>query len=213
MWFCPTVVVDGFFQNPESVVTLSETLKWVPAAASNWPGLRTYPLDQSCPELYKAIVAPIARTVIRDQLDPEDFRVTFNFQKISSEWENGWIHQDGSDMTSIIYLSHEQEGVNRGTSLYKIKDNSFPQQFFDKKTEAFENRDMKMSAKYRELHNSYYEPTTTIYDKFNRLVVFDPKQYHAANSFAGDHERLTIVGFWEFRNGRSILDQCRAFEY
>lgn len=91
--------------------------------------------------------------------------------RISSEKK--YIHTDDYDMAAIVYLNPNVH-INSGTSFYKKKTNS------DKNTE--------------------YELITTIGSVFNRLIIYNAKQYHFQTNEFGDNihnGRITQIFFFD----------------
>jgi hypothetical protein len=122
------------------------------------------------------------------------------FQKINGKlYKNkGWVHNDApQEFTAIIYLSNHKEC---GTSLY------VPKNFFSDsingnfKEKYYMNIEEQIDVnKYLDENNNRFEKTLTINSKFNRLIIFDSNNFHAAEQFneeSIEEERLTLICFF-----------------
>jgi hypothetical protein len=195
----PTIIVDNFFDEPNKVVEYSKKLNFKKNPEGIWPGERTNQLANLDINFFNWVIYRIIRVMF--PMNHKNF--TWNadqfFQKINGKiyTDEGWVHSDIEDeVTAIIYLSNHK---NCGTSLYTPKYMSNGVMHTNEKEEGYKNLNLKKSKKYLKENNELFEKNLTIDSKFNRLVLFDSKQFHAADMFGdnvNDDERLTLITFF-----------------
>jgi hypothetical protein len=196
----PTICIDNFFNNPEQVIKFSKTLKYEKSHDGKWPGERSNMINI----LDKGFINTTTKKIMA-VLFPVNYKnMTWNlelyFQKINGKlYKNkGWVHNDApQEFTAIIYLSNHKEC---GTSLY------VPKNFFSDsingnfKEKYYMNIEEQIDVnKYLDENNNRFEKTLTINSKFNRLIIFDSNNFHAAEQFneeSIEEERLTLICFF-----------------
>ena len=115
------------------------------------------------------------------------------------------MHSDhGKEITAICYLSKHK---NCGTSIYnykglypKLKNNKKKEEQY--KTFSVKNEDILVKE-----NNENYEETISFKSKYNRIIMFDSTQHHAAHKFIEDgikEDRLTLIGFINEIQSQSI---------
>ena len=165
----PTIVVENFFDNPDSVVELTTKLDFFPAKErENWPGFRSKNLLITNKKLFEFICKKFVELYFNfcsdeSAFDYEDVEILFHKFNYKDEKEiKGLIHTDQRQLAGVIYLNKGVTDEDTGTSIYD-KDNK---------------RIVKVSNNY------------------NTLVAYDGKRNHGATGF-NDKERLTIVIFFK----------------
>ena len=118
-------IIDDFFDDPDSVVSLSETMEFS-LKNPQWPGVRTQDLRKHAPNVKDMFVKHICDNYPR--LNPFELNRDFRsgFQKITSfskdqyDLKNkGWAHRDTNTQgAGIIYLNKNPE-PDTGTVFYK----------------------------------------------------------------------------------------------
>jgi hypothetical protein len=189
----PTTIVDNFFDEPDVVRDFALAQEFYKDDANKWPGKRSKNLWEICPQLFENSINKIIDIFYEPKIHNYCWEASANFQIINKEYGSGWVHQDETIVTGIVYLSKEYE--NSGTTLYEAK-NSIEASLinFDKKQESFKNLEtLENNSIYREENNNQYKPSITVEGKYNRLLVFDSHLLHSANDFCD--ERLTLVIF------------------
>jgi len=198
-----TIIVDDFFENPHKVIELANSLDYTDAAKDNyaWPGIRSIPIHEVDYTFVNDTVVKVLNTYFPfAKVSYNDARL--HFQKISSIYEDGWIHSDENLITFIIYLNNTKN-INSGTSIYVPKN---PHSKYldliiniDKKLESFKDPNkVKDYEPYRLENNNQFEETIRVNNVFNRCVMFNAPSYHKANGFNtidNSDDRLTLVGF------------------
>ena len=196
--FWPTICIDNFFNDPEKIVNFSKILPFKKSLNGKWPGERTdniFDIDKNFFRFFSLKILSVLYPY-----NYQDFNITLNlcFQKISKEHRvKGWVHSDSyeSEITIIVYLSKHKEC---GTSIFDskmISSNSINQ---EKKQEMFLEKKFEDNIKYLEENNKQFEETLSIKSKYNRLLIFDSSQFHAAQNFFesnNNEDRLTLIGF------------------
>lgn len=194
--FFPTTIIDGFFEDPDSVREFGLKQKFVDDH-DNYPGARTQKIVELNPLLFKNASSKFIELFFPQQQVSVNLSMTF--QIVDSRYGSGWIHRDPGIATAIIYLNKEH--TMSGTSLYKKKNvfddiittpeyNNVKHAAIKQKTDNIETR-IKV--------NSCYEEVLNVKGLYNRALLFDSHQYHAAHNFFGENindSRLTIVVFF-----------------
>jgi predicted hydrocarbon binding protein len=192
----PTIILDNFFQEPEKIVEFSNKLKYTKDELGTYPGVRSELLHLNHRSFFEKVGKKILK-VLYPSIKQITFNCALSFQKISNEYKTkGWVHNDEQDdFTAIVYLSKHK---NCGTSIFESKEFS-PNFSSLKKRDMYKNKNFEDNLKYLDIHNNQFEETINIKSKFNRLIIFDGAQYHAAQKFIEDgvnEDRLTLIGFF-----------------
>jgi hypothetical protein len=200
----PVTILDDFLDNPNEVREWALSLEYQKSKKGNYPGKRSKFLDEIHPPFYDYINKKILNLFFPSSpaswVSETEFHISTNLEK------TGWIHQDPNHITAIIYLSPEEPGVNRGTSLYKLKQNKLhPYNSPEESTliQHMPNHYLtgKISEEVFNLKNDWekntFDKILDIPDKFNRLIAFDPYTYHANNNITSKEspDRLTLITF------------------
>ena len=193
----PHTIVDNFFISPDKIKEYGLSLPFTKASDNIWPGERTACLSTINKTLYNSINLKVTSLFFDYTEKPVSFGCNLYFQKISSIYEEGWVHQDPNDITFIIYLNPNAH-TDEGTSIYLAKDVGYDSLTYQtQKHSSFANTDL--IPEYRNLrreHNSHFVETMRVSNLYNRLFAFDGYSYHAAGQFAAhDEPRLTLIGF------------------
>jgi hypothetical protein len=198
MW--PTICVDNFFDDPDKVFKFANSLKYSSDSEGRWPGERSDPLeniDRNFFEFFGKKVLSILYPMQQEIM----FNLRLTFQRIGKKYINeGWVHGDNgylNQFTSIVYLSKHKEC---GTSLFDSKKiYSSPINKIHKKNMYLKDN-FKEGDIYLKESNNQFEETLSIKSKYNRFLMFDSSQLHAAQKFTEDaieEDRLTLIGFFE----------------
>lgn len=193
----PTVVLDNFLDEPFQFVDLANRLKYENSKDGLWPGTRTEDLVINYPEMTHRVVKKILSLYYNPQ-DEVSWSVSAFFQKVSSRYNQGWIHLDPqAQLTSIIYFCNS----GFGTSIYTPKDISTFGGIVnaDKKHESYSNfSEIDKYSSYREENNKQFVKTIGVDSNFNRMFCFEGGSFHGVDNFenkADTTERLTMVLF------------------
>ena len=194
----PTTIINDMFRYPDEIVKMSESDKIEWGKQGVHPGLRSQALHEVYPEIVDFILSTIFSQYYDSQYVLENIRVgdvSSHFQRIDTSENDGIIHGDNNDITSIIYLSKD---VNCGTSVYKQKNNFIEQKHVqDSRVGVFENGGF--DAKWdnaRIEHNSKYDKVISCSGNYNDMLVFNgyhPHKMDMDREVGG--ERLTLITF------------------
>ena len=219
-----TLCVDNFFNDPDKIEKMALSMPFYKCGSKEvtgvWPGYRTQELHLVNPEYYDTFSQKILSVYFGYQNDFE-CKITTSFQKINSDFFNGidsgWIHNDRSILAGVIYLNKNIDN-NNGTSIYvpKIK-SSIPINSDIKKEmySDFKKEDTLLYDIKRKENNELFEKTITFNNVYNRLVMYDSKQYHMENAFKmpENEYRLTQVFFiYDIKNAISPLELSRTVD-
>jgi hypothetical protein len=201
----PTICVDNFFEEPEKVKQFSNTLKFSKDPLGKWPGERTECMHMLDINFFKYTTKKIMSLLFPMNYAKMNWNAIQTFQKIDGSiyTHNGWVHRDDLDeFTAIIYLSNHKKC---GTSLFKpikFQDDVINQEYKQKGNLNISREDNK----YLLENNNLFEKTLTIDSRFNRLVLFDSSNFHAAEKFNEENineDRLTLITFFTNISGNN----------
>ena len=204
MYF-PTICVDNFFNDPDSIRNFALSLDYQKSPNGHWPGLRSKPLDQICPEYFQKFCEKLflLNYDIRRH-DDISWRVETEFQIMPPEYygpiNTGWIHRDHQTMfAGVVYLTPDIN-LNCGTSIYRSQN-------FSESVNAKEKHEMYLDFNtdkiefYKEKlqeNNALFEETARFNNVYNRLIAYDGFHFHGVNQFYDNDKnnpRLTQVFF------------------
>jgi len=194
----PNTIVDNFFDYPDKVRDFGLSLPFKKSNNNIFAGERTDCLSNINKTLYNNINLKVTSLFFDYNHKPVSYHANLYFQKVSSVYEEGWVHQDPNDITFIVYLN-PNNNIKEGTSIYQLNDIGYNTKTYQtQKQESFNNT--YLIPQYRNLrkeHNSHYTETLRVSNLYNRLFAFDGFSHHAANDFSetNDNTRLTLIGF------------------
>lgn len=198
------IIVDNFLDDPFAV------RKWVLnqsfydskqftemyGSFTDWPGKRTehvYDLNNSYGDYVLNKVANYCNIFF----GIKNLSIKSYFQLTTLEDGDSWVHQDNNvDVAGILYLNPDPP-QNSGTTLYKCKNISKWESYMSD-SEGYDT--LKTINRYQNssLYSELFEPVDVIGNVFNRLIMYEGKQYHKSNDYFGDSlndGRLTQVFF------------------
>ena len=124
---------------------------------ANWPGLRSFPLTESCPILHELIIEIFNKKKI---LQKGSYKIaSYLHLRLEEDKKRDWIHQDEDELAALIYIS--KTNLDSGTFLFDDKDNLINDIKF------VQNRIIIFSGKYR--HAGYGHHGSSIDD--GRLTI------------------------------------------
>jgi len=188
--------IDNVFNRPHKIMRFADTLEYTDIGYVR--GLRSKLIHEINQELFDFINMKILRCFY-PEAEYEFFAKSF-FQKNQYDINDGWVHSDSSLITAIIYLTPEDTS---GTCIYEKKDENQILKSQDKKQDYFKNYknySTEEKQKIQDLkleNNSCFKKTVSFTGKFNRLIAFDSKLWHASELQKPDENRLTIISFIE----------------
>lgn len=195
----PTKVIDNFFESPSLWRKLALSAEYSQSTDGTWPGSRSGFLNDIDEESFELL----ARTLLRHMPGYRGFiNLWATFHIIDETYGKGWVHDDNPELTAsgIIYLNPIAP-KGSGTTIYKDQyDHSADKynKIFQQDVLFSDKEERKNLEKYRDEQRSYFTPSITVENVYNRCVMFDPRVWHSPNNFFGttkDDSRLTLVFF------------------
>jgi len=191
------ICADNFFDNPYQILEFSKKVKF--ERTKTVSGYRSTNISNINNNLFEYVNRKIINYIYPGSKGMDFSAATF-FQKSDPDENDGWVHADNSTLTGIIYLT---PGGTSGTSIFDAKEEyNLPEpqnkhEYFLNK-EKFTDDDKKLIYNEKLYNNNYFTKTINYLGKFNRMVAFDSKTYHAAE--VCNKERLIIITFINFIN-------------
>ena len=191
--YFPTTIVDGFLDNPDALRDFALKQNFNKDDTGRWPGLRTYSLSTISSVIFNDFCQKILALYFTAE-QTYDYNIESSFQVVNKNFNTGWVHKDTSIITAMLYLTPDSIS---GTSLYLKKNISYDDNTFNSDRIASYNIGTD-DVNARILHNQNYEECVNVKGIYNRLLIFDSNNYHAAHDFFGsskEDSRLTLVSF------------------
>ena len=197
----PNLIVDNFFEDPDSIVDLSANIEYTPSDDGRWPGLRSNYLHQIDTRLFDFISKKITHLFYANC---QDWNYEISFQKINPFSNNqydkkncGWVHKDEYNFGGVIFLTKNPDD-DTGVTIFKTKNgySSITNQEQEVKNKHFLGGaidDDRYNQVY-EMYHQQFEETIKIKNIFNRLVLFNNNTFHSVQTY-GTKQRLTLSFF------------------
>tara|TARA_B100000945_G_C20170739_1_gene497609 strand:- start:44 stop:700 length:657 start_codon:yes stop_codon:yes gene_type:complete len=206
----PITIVDDFFEDPDGIVEMAESMKYYTPNTGNWPGTRTKNLHIEDKRFFNYFGQKLH--LLFYETTPEYWNLQCHFQLIDpfcedkySKKNRGWIHKDiDTWFGGIVYLQKDPE-PDTGTSAYRVK-RGFSHQFADEinikemqyRSESVD--DAEYEKAYDAMRNQF-EETVSIANVYNRFVLFNNVTHHGVQTF-GSKPRLTLNFFGMGQTGK-----------
>ena len=206
----PITIVDDFFEDPDGIVEMAESMKYYTPNTGNWPGTRTKNLHIEDKRFFNYFGQKLH--LLFYETAPEYWNLQCHFQLIDpfcedkySKKNRGWIHKDiDTWFGGIVYLQKDPE-PDTGTSAYRVK-RGFSHQFADEidvKERQYRSEnidDVEYDKAYDAMRNQF-EETVSIANVYNRFVLFNNVTHHGVQTF-GSKPRLTLNFFGMGQTGK-----------
>lgn len=193
----PFLTIDNFFRDPHGVVEFSKTLQY--EDNNIYPGPRTVPpLHEQHSDFFNWVGGKVLALLYPNEWRNIQYNAEILFQRVvPNRVYDGWVHRDSPcEFTAICYLS-DIKGA--GTSIYKPKQGFALEQHDDIKC-AYNAGEINDVGRYKAENNDQFEEVVRVESNFNRIMLFDSYEYHAAQPFIShnddDQERLTMIAFF-----------------
>jgi len=188
---------DNFFDNPYEIIDISKKINFT--KTKYIIGSRSENIHDIDKKLYNYINKKIINFIYPSAKEVTVKADTY-FQKSYPNKNDGWVHTDPGLITAIIYLT---PGGTSGTSIFDAKQEfNLPQQLnkhkYFENLEKYTDKEKKLIYNDKVINNNHYTKTIDYQGKFNRMVAFDAKAFHAAE--VCDKERLIIISFIDYIN-------------
>lgn len=208
-------IVDDFFDDPDSVVALSEEMDFS-LRNPQWPGVRTQDLKEHAPKVKDMFVEHICDHYPR--LNPFELNLDFRcgFQKVNSfskdqydSKNRGWAHQDTNCKWAGIMFLNKNPEPDTGTVFYKgTQSISVRKESLYYKMELY-NGDPLHEEEYKNAYekmHSELEVDMIVEPVYNRMLIFNGSEhYHCAHTYGLSQTRLTFVWFALDKPSRVVL--------
>ena len=190
--YCNLMVIDNFYTN--AMETRNFILQQEFKVRGNYPGQRTISYaSQGIRDVIQKYIQPFAGNII-DWPSYNDSDDTYNgaYQYTTSR-DRTWIHTDGfNNWAGVLYLTPNAP-VDSGTGIFKFKEGDIR---FE--SDAIEQEKKKILDENSQDYTKW-ELVDKVGNVFNRLVLFNSKQYHASLEYFGTNKengRLFQVFFF-----------------
>jgi len=202
----PSLCVDNFYNDPDSIVEFALSCNFSVDTDGRWPGQRTASLNHVNQRFFHDFVVKILSLLYDFNYHKASYTVESTFQLIKPFTQNpkstknqGWVHYDDNAIfAGIIYLNKDIS-LDHGTSLYQPNANfdlEYLQTTLKTKSDLYLGQNPKHYHKTFKEHLKMFDKVVTYKNVYNRLILFDASQYHAADFLAGaDSARLTQTFF------------------
>lgn len=197
-----SIIVDNFFETPTLVREFALKQKYnKPSERSVFPGERSQPLSEIDWKFANHFQSRIVSLLYNIQHEPVEYQFQSFFQWIPEKYEEGWVHFDDkqANIAGVVYLTPDAPN-ECGTSVYSRIYNDPMQNNFEMRDRFYADEEVDIEE-YREMrsaHNKQFEKTIEIGNKFNRLFLYNSRDYHRESKFFGktkEDSRLTLVFF------------------
>ena len=192
----PSICIEDFFDLPEEVLKISDSINYDRSSYGISPGLRSEPLENKFPLLCKYVTIKVLAQYydLSKQIDIGETRTHFN--KVPYSAGDGIIHTDDNTITAIVYLN-KNPVPNSGTSIYKRKNLITDFSAQDLRVEIF--KDDKQTEEWKKLrddYNSKYNEVMRVNGSYNSAISFNGYIPHKMNlDTEQEGERLTLIQF------------------
>jgi hypothetical protein len=200
MYSYPITVIDNFLENFLDVAKWGHSLTKEYHPERRYPGKRSQDLFNIYPEFTSLIYKKILNTFFENL---PQYKGKMFFDSIEKNiYEEGWVHQDTTHLSFVIYLNQEYKN-NCGTSMYKIKSpfistpHNLSNFMYLKSQDFFAKKISEEGRRARKEYNNHYEEILNIPPLPNRCLIFPGSHPHSVNSTdtGTDEDRLIIVGY------------------
>ena len=213
----PTTVQDNFFDRPDELVRLADSLEFTPAEEQQYPGARSAPFSLIDRDLDRFV----GQRILKSWFHASEFSWStdlnwisdIRFQIVEPAHEDqyhiknrGWAHFDASTrFGGIVYLNPDPE-PDTGTDILQTKKGYFwskpdsieiEKRFYNDPSSV---SDEEYEKAWRDI-NDQWEETIRVENRYNRLMVFNSQQAHRVHTFGHKQKRLTISFFFHQLRG------------
>lgn len=181
-------VLDGYLENPEEVREWAVQSEFVRPFTGTWNGLHSTRSHPSRRELFFDIASRIpekGRSNWEDVVSSEKFweRPSAGVFALLLDGQKDTVHfhQRTGSWSAVLYLSRKDDCVGRsGVSFYRHAATG---------AERFDELSNELIPKFKEdsQFDDRWELVYSVEMRFNRLVIFNGKYFHAASAGFGDN--------------------------
>lgn len=195
--YCNLMVIDNFYTNAQATreYILTQEFK----VRGNYPGQRTISFaNEHLKQMIEGYIRhfsgkitewPMPRGTDHEKTTAEIYNGAYQY---TTSRDRTWVHNDGwNNWAGVLYLTPNAP-VNSGTGIYRFKDGT-------RTIDEAEARGNKKIIDDCSQDYTKWELVDHIGNIFNRLVLFNSKQYHASLDYFGTNKengRLFQVFFF-----------------
>ena len=210
-----SICVDNVFEDPDLIRKWALTLDYTSHPQGHWPGKRSTNFQDIEPELNRQFIFKVlglhgTNLWSRWEASLVTFHKIKRFSDNKDSIKNeGWVHTDEDDKNTIagvVYLTPNID-IDSGTSLFNFKPD-VPKEVeakfwwnkqIEKKNFMVKGGEIDDIDKYEKAlkeNNDMFFETTRFNNVYNRMLIYDGRQPHRANSFYHEgEERLSLIYF------------------
>jgi len=185
---CSLIIVDNFYNNPMDTRNYILTQDF--EVRGNYPGQRTqsYATEELKSTIQKYVM-PFAGKIIQFPMEKDSYNGAFQY---TTSRDRSWVHVDGFNNWAGVLFMTPDAPLSGGTAFYQFCDGTMSEQdqeYTQSKPET--DRFSQDMTKWKEVDR--------IGNVFNRLILFNSKNYHMSMDYFGDNKhngRLFQVFFF-----------------
>jgi hypothetical protein len=186
--YCNLMIIDNFYTN--AFETRQYILQQEFSVKGNYPGQRTNSYaTNNLKNIIEGYIHHFAGKIIEWSTDPESYNGSYQY---TTSRDRTWIHTDGTtNWAGVLYLTPHAP-VTSGTGIFRHKDGT--KTIYDSNIRNNQKKLDEDSQDYTK-----WELVDRVGNVFNRLVLFNSKQYHASLDYFGTNKengRLFQVFFF-----------------
>ena len=172
--YCNLLVIDNFYNN--AIETRNYILTQDFKVRGNYPGQRTEShANEHLRDMIQGYIMHFAGKITEWPTDKESYNGAFQY---TTSRDRTWVHNDGwNNWAGVLYLTPNAP-VTAGTGIFRFKDG----------TRTVKEAEIRDNKKILDEHSQDYtkwELVDRVGNVFNRLVLFNSKQYHASLDYFG----------------------------
>lgn len=198
----PTLCVDNFYDDPNSVREFALQQEYIEDINGQWPGKRSKQLHEIDRNFFNDTCFKFFSSRFDLTKNIMNWQVSCGFQIIeplhidkNSPKNIGWIHRDDDFIFSGIVFLNSEIDSDCGTSIFELTDDVN----ICRDNTKVDFYKYKIDKNYDETllkHNACFKETIRFQNLYNRMISFDANIWHGANNFYSSNEpRLTLVFF------------------
>ena len=189
--YCNLMIIDNFYTN--ALATRKFILTQEFKVRGNYPGQRTVShANQHLKEMIQGYIQHFAGKITKWPMVNGDSSVYNGAYQFTTSRDRTWIHNDGwNNWAGVLYMTPNAP-VNSGTGIFRFKDGT-------RTVDEAEARGNKEILDANSQDYTKWELVDKVGNVFNRLVLFNSKQYHASLDYFGTNKnngRLFQVFFF-----------------
>ena len=186
--YCNLLIIDNFYTN--AMETRNYILTQDFKVRGNYPGQRTESrANVYLKNMIEGYISHFAGKITCWPTEKDSYNGAFQY---TTSRDRTWIHNDGwNNWAGVLYLTPNAP-VTSGTGIYRFHDGT-------RNVEEAEARGNKKIIDDNSQDYTKWELVDRVGNVFNRLVLFNSKQYHASQDYFGTNKengRLFQVFFF-----------------